>query len=103
MQQAIRTIRQPIQSTLALPGSENIASHAILLASLATGVSDISGVPDNGNIHALITALGQLGIAIQQDKQANSCIIAGACGQFPKKLGPHCHSGLRRSSALGIV
>jgi 3-phosphoshikimate 1-carboxyvinyltransferase len=85
MQQAIQPIKHPINASLNLPGSENLAYHALLLASLATGVSEISSIPSSENIHTFLTALGQLGIVVQRDEQTQSCIVAGGNGQFPKK------------------
>lgn len=85
MQQAIQPSKHPINAALTLPGSENIAYHALLLAALANGVSEISNIPITENMTAFLNALGQLGIAIQQNGTAQTCIIAGANGKFPKK------------------
>lgn len=85
MPQSIHPIHEPIHATLTLPGSRSITHRALLLAALAEGVSELSGLHLGADTHILIQALQQLGIVIQLDKKARSCIVAGGNGKFPKK------------------
>ena len=85
MQKGIRTTNGPICAKVTIPGAKNISYRALLMASLANGVSEISGLPINSAIKTLTNALSQLGIVVQLDEKSQSCIIAGCNGQFPKK------------------
>lgn len=82
---AIHPVQGPIQARVTIPGSRTITHRAILLAALADGVSEITGMQMGANTQTLIKALHQLGIVVQVDKKSHSCIIAGGDGQFPKK------------------
>src|SRR5262249_51981542 len=85
MQQAIRATKGPINAKLQLPGSKALTHRALILASLAEGVSEISNINLTRSTKAFISALRQLGIVIQVDDSTHSCIIAGCNGQIPKK------------------
>ena len=85
MQQTIRHIKGPIRTKVTIPGSKSITYRALLLASLAEGVSEISGIHICQDTKLLINALHQLGIVTQLDEKSRSCIIAGCNGKFPKK------------------
>ncbi|OGT59103.1 MAG: hypothetical protein A3F14_02770 [Gammaproteobacteria bacterium RIFCSPHIGHO2_12_FULL_43_28] len=85
MQQIINPVNGPIKASITVPGSKTISLRAILLAALAEGVSEISGIYVNSAIRALVNALHQLGIVAQLDEEAKSCIIAGGGGKFPKR------------------
>lgn len=85
MQRKIREVRGTIVADLIIPGSKSMTHRALLLASLADGVSEISGMQTGIQTLDLLSALHQLGIAAQFDSQSRSCIVAGGSGQFPKK------------------
>lgn len=85
MQQTIETAKAPIHAKLHIPGSQKITYRALLLAALADGVSEISGIYISNHTKTFIDALRQVGIVIQLDEKSQSCIIAGCNGKFPKK------------------
>lgn len=85
MLRTIRTAQGPIKTRMILPGSKSITHRALLLAALANGVSEISGLFIDEECKAFIAALRQLGIVVQLDESSHSCIIAGGNGHFPKK------------------
>lgn len=85
MQLAMPKALGPIRVKLNLPGSIQITYRAILIAALADGVSEISGIKINKATLQLLHALRQLGIVAQLDEKTCSCIIAGGNGRFPKK------------------
>lgn len=87
MQQVIHSAKGPIQAKMILPGSKSITNRALLLAALAEGVSEISGIYLGSDTKTLLAALHQLGIVTQLDEKTRSCIIAGGGGKFPKKQG----------------
>lgn len=85
MQRSIRPAHEPIHAHLIIPGSKSITHRALLLAALADGVSELTGLELGTGTLTLIKALHQLGIVAQLDPQSHSCIIAGGNGKFPKK------------------
>lgn len=82
---AIHPVQRPVKAHVTIPGSRAITHRALLLAALADGVSEMTGMQMGANTQTLIKALHQLGIVVQVDKRAHSCIVAGGDGQFPKK------------------
>lgn len=85
MNQIIRAVKKPIHASVRIPGSKSMTNRALLLAALADGVSEISGMLISDDTRALAEALHQLGIAIQLDEHDCSCIVGGSGGPFPKK------------------
>ena len=75
----------PIKKVLTIPGSKEITYRAILLASLADGISELHNIRNDAGTKSLIHALQQLGIVIQHDEQLHTCVIAGCNGSLPSK------------------
>ncbi|GEM_PF-3532537 len=84
MQKIIRALSGPVQAKINIPGSKNITQRALLIAALANGVSEISGLYINQSTRIFVRALHQLGIVTQLDEKTQSCIIAGGNGKVPK-------------------
>ena len=80
----IRAAYAPVQAKMLIPGSKSMTNRALLLASLADGVSEITGLLISDDTLTLVNALHDLGIMIQLDKTTHSCIIGGAGGNFPR-------------------
>lgn len=85
MEKKIRPALTPIYAKVNLPGSKSITRRALMLGALADGVSELSGLKIDDEIHNFVNMLQQLGIVCQLDKQNSSCILAGGNGRFPKK------------------
>lgn len=93
MKQLVRAVNAPIHAKVTIPGSKSITNRALLLAALADGVSELSDILLSDDTLAFIEALRALGISIQLDTAARSCIVAGNHGQFPKtEAAIWCHS-----------
>jgi 3-phosphoshikimate 1-carboxyvinyltransferase len=84
MKQPIRQATAPIRAHIEVPGSKSITNRALLLAALADGVSELSGILLSDDTLALIQALQQLGIVVQVHASTKTCVIAGCQGRFPK-------------------
>jgi 3-phosphoshikimate 1-carboxyvinyltransferase len=84
MQQIILPVNNPIDAIITIPGSKALTYRAMLLAALADGVSELSGIAIDNDTRALTNALHNLGIVVQLDEQDASCIIAGGNGRFLK-------------------
>jgi 3-phosphoshikimate 1-carboxyvinyltransferase len=85
MQHPVHPVKAPVRARISIPGSKTISHRAIMLAALADGVSEISGIKIDNETRTYITALHQAGIVIQVDEKSSSCIIAGGNGKFPKQ------------------
>src|SRR5690606_23055947 len=68
---------------VALPGSKSISNRVLLLAALAAGRTDISGLLDSDDTRVMLAALRQLGVELA-DAGGGRVTVAGA-GRFPVK------------------
>ena len=69
--------------TVAVPGSKSITNRALLLAALADGVSELTGVLESDDAAVMINALTQLGVEVKQSGE--SSLITGSAGAFPHR------------------
>ena len=65
-----------------LPGSKSISNRALLLAALADGVTEIRGLLASDDTQVMLTALRQLGVAID-DCGGDVFRVVGCAGVFP--------------------
>lgn len=68
---------------VALPGSKSISNRVLLLAALAAGRTEITGLLDSDDTRVMLAALRQLGLDID-DMGGDSVAVTGA-GQFSVK------------------
>jgi len=85
MKQLIRHRIQPIQARVLIPGSKSMTNRAMLLAALADGVSEITGILVSDDTLAFAQALHELGVRVHLDQANCACIITGNAGRFTKK------------------
>lgn len=85
MKKNIPAVKEPIHARIKIPGSKSMTNRALLLAALADGVSEISGLLISDDTLAFIHALHELGIVLQLDEANHSCIVGGCGGEFPKR------------------
>ena len=57
----------PLQGRIRVPGDKSISHRAIILASLAEGVSEFDGFLDSADTQATIAAFRQMGVHLQQE------------------------------------
>ena len=67
--------------TLLLPGSKSISNRALLLAALARGRTELTGLLDSGDTQVMRNALAQLGVAASA-LQDGRISVAGCGGVF---------------------
>lgn len=72
-----------LNAEITVPGSKYIANRVLIIAALADGISEISNVPENEDINALISSLKEFGIKIE--KKSTSLVIHGGKLAVPKK------------------
>ncbi len=77
--------------TVAPPGSKSIANRALLLASVASGETQLTNVPDADDVQLLVRALPQLGVSVRPAGSAADGVstsgselrVRGAGGPYP--------------------
>ena len=66
---------------VALPGSKSISNRVLLLAALAEGQTEITGLLDSDDTRVMLSALQALGISVQRD--GSTARVLGGAGRFP--------------------
>ncbi len=64
-----------------VPGSKSISNRALLLAGLARGESELSGVLDSDDTRVMIRALRQLGARVEESADRTQLKLQGVDGQ----------------------
>ena len=63
----VNPVTSPLQGRIRVPGDKSISHRAIILASLAEGVSEFDGFLDSADTQATIAAFRQMGVHLQQE------------------------------------
>jgi 3-phosphoshikimate 1-carboxyvinyltransferase len=71
------------QGTVRLPGSKSISNRVLLLAALAEGETQVTGLLDADDTRVMRDALIRLGVGVSEKK--DSLAVKGAGGPFPVK------------------
>ncbi len=79
----ITPVRGPVFGTIRPPGSKSITNRALIIAALADGVSDLSGVLDSTDTQVMLQSLHRLGIQVEHDPQSSRCRVHGCGGRVP--------------------
>ena len=79
----ITPVGSPVHGAVRPPGSKSITNRALILAALARGTSNLTGVLDSQDTRVMIESLRRLGFGISQDLLAGRCRIDGQGGQIP--------------------
>ena len=80
-----------INTTISLPGDKSISHRAVMLASIADGVSELTNLNDGKDVQSTIKALQACGALIEND--GKKLIITGTTLSNPKKPIDCCNSG----------
>lgn len=67
--------------TVRLPGSKSISNRVLLLAALASGPTDITGLLDSDDTRVMLAALHALGVKVEQSDAVT--LVHGCGGRFP--------------------
>ena len=68
---------------MSLPGSKSISNRVLLLAALAEGRTEITGLLDSDDTRVMLTALRQLGVNVSELDAGR--VTVEACGAFRSK------------------
>jgi 3-phosphoshikimate 1-carboxyvinyltransferase len=79
----ITPVTGPVFGTIRPPGSKSITNRALIIAAMADGVSELSGVLDSKDTQVMLESLDRLGIKVVHDKATAKCRVDGCGGRIP--------------------
>src|SRR5690242_2137841 len=85
MNQSIPVVSGPIVARMTIPGSKSMTYRALMIASLADGVSELTDLFLNDDTLTFLQALREAGVMIELDRSTRSCIVGGCNGVLPRK------------------
>ncbi|WP_437190904.1 3-phosphoshikimate 1-carboxyvinyltransferase [Planctomicrobium sp. SH527] len=74
---------RPVQGVIRPPGSKSLTNRALMIASLATGSSELTGILDSVDTRVMIDSLQRLGIQVTPDWDARTISLTGQQGRIP--------------------
>lgn len=77
---AIAPVTRPIQGSVRPPGSKSITNRALVLAALADGTSQLTGVLDSQDTRVMVESLRRLAVGVTHDAEACEAAIKGCSG-----------------------
>ena len=93
-----------LQGKIRVPGDKSISHRAVILASLAEGVSDCSGFLDSADTRATMAAFRQMGVRITQEDELLSIAGVGLHGlSAPPGTLDVGNSGTSARLLLGVL
>ncbi|MBX5437548.1 MAG: 3-phosphoshikimate 1-carboxyvinyltransferase [Alicyclobacillaceae bacterium] len=78
---AVSPVAKPVDATLVVPGSKSFTNRALIIAAVAEGVSNITGLLRSDDSYWCIDALRRLGVRI--DVQGDTATVHGCGGRWP--------------------
>ena len=75
------------EGVVSLPGSKSISNRSLLLAALAKGTTTLVDVLAADDTDRMLDALKSLGVDIEMNPVARTCVVKGAWGAFPMRAG----------------
>jgi 3-phosphoshikimate 1-carboxyvinyltransferase len=76
-------VRRPVQGSIRPPGSKSLTNRALMIAALAEGTSQLTGVLSSVDTQVMSESLERLGIAVESDPAARTFRVFGAGGRIP--------------------
>jgi 3-phosphoshikimate 1-carboxyvinyltransferase len=80
---AVVPLTAPPDVEIAVPGSKSITNRALVIAALAAGTSQLSGVLRSDDTDAMAAALGVLGVGITTGAGGTEVTVTGTAGRVP--------------------
>ncbi|MCK5850691.1 MAG: 3-phosphoshikimate 1-carboxyvinyltransferase [Kiritimatiellae bacterium] len=74
-----------VNGTVHLPGSKSMSNRALLLATLASGTTEIKNLLDSDDVDRMLATLTALGVSFHLNKNKSLCRITGLDGIFTTK------------------
>ncbi|MDR1496988.1 MAG: 3-phosphoshikimate 1-carboxyvinyltransferase [Puniceicoccales bacterium] len=81
----IRPITRRTAATIPLPGSKSITNRALVLAALSSTPVTLEGALFSRDTRIMVTALRELGFAIETDENSRRLTLNGLAGKIPRE------------------
>ncbi len=81
----METAAGPVCGTIRPPGSKSMTNRAVLLAALARGTSELTGLLDSDDTRLMRDALVRLGVVIDGELSEGTLRVVGCGGPFPAR------------------
>lgn len=98
----LRTMGGPVDAVVRVPGSKSIANRALVVAALASGDSELVGVPDGDDTVAMRACLAGLGVTTEGDGD-DVVVVAGTAGRLRPWPGAVLHAGLAGTTSRFVT
>ena len=79
----IQPTREPLDATIAVPGSKSYTNRALLVAAMARGVSTLTGALFSDDTRYMSASLRELGVSIDADEKRATFDVHGNGGEIP--------------------
>ncbi len=73
----------PVNGRIRPPGSKSLTNRALIVAAMAPGTSQLTGVLDSQDTRVMIDSLRRLGLNVQHDAEQCTAEIEGCGGHIP--------------------
>lgn len=83
-EKSIQPLRGKLNASVVVPGSKSLTNRALLLASLAKGESNLSGLLLSDDSSVMVKALEVLGFNLRFNSDSRQCVVSGSGGAIPK-------------------
>ena len=80
---SVLPVKAPVVGRIRPPGSKSITNRALILAALADGRSQLTGVLDSEDTRVMIEGLRALGIPVDHHVDECRCVVDGMAGRIP--------------------
>jgi 3-phosphoshikimate 1-carboxyvinyltransferase len=80
---SLKPFDKPFTTTAAVPGSKSLTNRALILAALASGVSELSNVLLADDTRVMLQGIEKLGFPLQIDVASHCVKVTGAAGKIP--------------------
>lgn len=81
----VKTITEPIDWKVEVPGSKSMTNRALLLAALSAGKVELEGVLFSDDSRHFLSSLQSLGFTLDIREDENCVVVEGGNGNIPKK------------------
>lgn len=83
----IRPVSEPIVGSIRPPGSKSITNRAFIIAALAEGTTNLTGVLDSEDTRVMVASLRKLGFDVETNHETQTATVVGRGGVIPNATG----------------
>lgn len=80
----VKPVTDPVEGSIRPPGSKSITNRALIVAALAEGTTQLTGVLDSQDTQVMIESLNRLGIKVKHDLETCTILVEGCTGKIPQ-------------------